>query len=187
MRKVAKIQWNEDYDLNDAVRWIAKRFGFSGRVENGDKSDDLADWKILANYDRIQEIEYSKNEIILKEYNEDILERFNYTVKIQPWLREGINESALAQARIGFYPGGDQITIPHFDKDGRFIGLRGRTLCKEEAELYGKYRPMKINKQLYNHPLGMNLYNLNFSKENIKSIQKAIVFEGEKSNLLYKS
>ena len=95
-------------------------------------------------------------------------------------MREGINESALAQARIGFYPGGDQITIPHFDKDGRFIGLRGRTLCKEEAELYGKYRPMKINKQLYNHPLGMNLYNLNFSKENIKSIQKAIVFEGKR-------
>ena len=187
VRKVAKIQWNEDYDLNDAVRWIAKRFGFSGRVENGDKSDDLADWKILANYDRIQEIEYSKNEIILKEYNDDILERFNYTAKIQPWLNEGINENAIAQARIGFYPGGDQITIPHFDKDGRFIGLRGRTLCKEEAELYGKYRPMKINKQLYNHPLGMNLYNLNFSKENIKSIQKAIVFEGEKSNLLYKS
>ena len=46
VRKVAKIQWNEDYDLNDAVRWIAKRFGFAGRVENGDKSDDLADWKI---------------------------------------------------------------------------------------------------------------------------------------------
>ena len=37
------------------------------------------------------------------------------------------------------------ITIPHFDKDGRFIGLRGRALCEEEAERFGKYRPLKIN------------------------------------------
>lgn len=46
---------------------------------------------------------------------------------------------------------------------------------------------MKINKVLYNHPLGMNLYNLNNSKDNIKIIKKAIVFEAEKSTLLYAS
>lgn len=40
---------------------------------------------------------------------------------------------------------------------------------------------------MYNHPLGMNLYNLNNSKNAIKIIKKAIVFEGEKSTLLYKS
>ena len=50
---------------------------------------------------------------------------------------------------IGFYPGGDQITIPHFDANGRFIGLRGRTMCVEEGEKYGKYRPVVINKNLY--------------------------------------
>ena len=88
---------------------------------------------------------------------------------------------------VGFYPGGDQITIPHFDIDGRFIGLRGRTLCKEEGEKYGKYRPVKIGKDLYNHPLGMNLYILNNSKHNISFMKKAIVFEGEKSCLLYQS
>ena len=33
----------------------------------------------------------------------------------------------------------------------------------------------------------MNLYNLNNSKENIKKIQKAIVFEGEKSCLQFKT
>ena len=40
---------------------------------------------------------------------------------------------------------------------------------------------------MYNHPLGFNLYNLNYSKDNIKLLQKAIVFEGEKSPLLYAS
>ena len=188
VRKVASIQWGEDYDLNDAVRWIAKRFGISGTLEDGKASDEIEDWKLLANYDRIQEIEpKTKSTVILKEYDPSILDRFNYQIKLTPWLREGISQEALNQARIGYYLGGDQITIPHFDKDGRFIGLRGRTMCKEEAELYGKYRPMKVNHQQYNHPLGMNLYNFNFSKDNISTIEKAIVFEGEKSTLLYKS
>ena len=185
--KIAKTQWNQDYDLNDAVRWVAQRFGFSGKHENRPEDEDLDDWKYLANYERIQNIEVKDNSIILKDYENDILERFNYEVKIGPWLREGITEEALKQAHIGFYPGGDQITIPHYDKDNRFIGLRGRTLCAEEGERFGKYRPMKVNGQLYNHPLGMNLYNFNNSKKNIGIMKKAIIFEGEKSSLLYQS
>lgn len=93
----------------------------------------------------------------------------------------------MRKARIGFYPGNDQITIPHYDTDGRFIGLRGRTLCKEDAERYGKYMPVKINKLRYTHPLGMNLYGFNWAKDNIKTVKKAIVFESEKSVLMYMS
>ena len=40
---------------------------------------------------------------------------------------------------------------------------------------------------MYNHPLGLNLYNLNNSKNNIKQIHTAIVFESEKSSLLFQS
>lgn len=184
--KVTKIQKDKDLDLNDAVRSLAQQFGIAGdRVEG--EEDELEDWKIFANYDRIQDIEIKTNEIVLKEYDNQILQRFNYDVKIEPWLQEGITEEALKHNCIGFYPGGDQITIPHFDKDGRFVGLRGRTLCKEEGELYGKYRPLKICGQTYNHPLGMNLYNYNLSKKNISLMEKAIIFEGEKSCLKYKS
>lgn len=185
--KVAKIQWGKEFDLNDAVRWIAQKFGFSGEHENRPEDEELDDWKYLANYERIQDIELKDNSIILKEYDKSILDRFNYDVKIGPWLREGITQVAIEQAQIGYYPGGDQITIPHFDKDGRFIGLRGRTLCADEGERFGKYRPMKINKELYNHPLGMNLYGLNWSKNNINVIKKAIIFESEKSVLMYGS
>ena len=185
--KVAKIQWNQEFDLNDAVRWIAQKFGFSGDHENRPEDEDLDDWKYLANYERIQDIELKDNSIILKEYDKSILDRFNYDVKIGPWLREGITQAAINQAQIGYYPGGDQITIPHFDKNGRFIGLRGRTLCADEGERYGKYRPMKINRELYNHPLGMNLYNFNNSKDKIAIMKKAFIFEGEKSSLLYQS
>ena len=184
--KVAQIQSNVEYDLNDAVRWIAFKFGMSTSFEI-DEEKKIEDWQFLGNYERIQGIELKDYSVVLKEYDDVILNRLNYNVRITPWIREGISHVALKNARIGFYPGGDQITIPHYDANGRFIGLRGRTLCTEEAEKYGKYRPVKINKQLYNHPLGMNLYNLNNSKDNIRRMEKAIVFESEKSCLLYQS
>ena len=52
---------------------------------------------------------------------------------------------------------------------------------------YGKYRPAYLKGKMYNHPLGFSLYNLNNSKKAISQFQKAIVFEGEKSTLLYAS
>ena len=186
--KVFEIQHNRKMDLNDAVRYIAAKHGYGGRLEDTPEESELQDWAILSNYDRIQNVELGEKKVVtLKEYDDVILERFNYDLKIGPWLREGISQEAIEQSRIGFYPGGDQITIPHFDAEGRFVGLRGRTLSQQEGELYGKYRPLRVNKMMYNHPLGMNLYNLNNSKDAIKIIKKAIVFEGEKSCLLYKS
>ena len=184
--KITKIQKKQEYDLNDAVRFIAYKFGLSGQVITEEETN-LLDWKLFDRYERIENLQPKNYNIVLKPYEDDILTRFNYKVKIAPWLSEGMTEEVLAAAGIGFYPGGDQITIPHFDKDGKFIGLRGRALCQEEAERFGKYRPLKINGQLYNHPLGMNLYNFNKAKDNIKKIGKAIVFESEKSCLLYAS
>ena len=184
--KVADIQQNKRYDLNDAVRALAYRFGIIDYIDE-DEQSGLEDWKIFNRYDRIDKIEVKNYDVCLKNYDDVILSRFNYNVKIGPWLDEGMTQDVLTKATIGFYPGGDQITIPHFDKDGRFIGLRGRALNKEEAERFGKYRPLRVNGELYNHPLGMNLYNLNNSKDNIQKIEKAIVFESEKSCLLYQS
>ena len=186
--KVFEIQHNKKVDLNEAVRYIAMRQGYSGRIEDALEEEGLEDWSILSNYNRIQNIEIGeKKNIVLKEYDDIILSRFNYKIKIAPWIKENISQEAIEKAKIGFYPGGDQITIPHFDADGRFIGVRGRALCQQECELYGKYRPLKVNQVLYNHPLGMNLYGLNWSKDVIKTIKKAIIFESEKSCLLYAS
>lgn len=121
---------------------------------------------------------FSVQNIELKEFDDIILTRFMYPI-ITPWEREGISRDVIKSAQIGYYPGGGQITIPHFDKNNRLIGIRGRQLGYEEAETFGKYRPLYINGILYNHPLGFNLYNLNNSKENIKNIQKVFVFEGK--------
>jgi hypothetical protein len=105
--KVARIQWGKEYDLNDAVRWVAKRFGLSGTVEDIPEVNS-EDWVYLNNYERIQEIEpKEQTEIFLKEYDKSILNKFNYNLKITPWLKEGISQEVLQKALIGYYPGGD--------------------------------------------------------------------------------
>ena len=182
-----KLQHDLEFDLNDAVRWIAQHFQLTGRETDAPTVEALDDWKILASYDRIQDIQIRLPNIILKEYDDSILERFNYNVILDPWLNEGISQEVLSHAEIGFYPAEAQITIPHFDKDGRFIGLRGRTLSDYDALLYGKYRPIVVNGTMYNHPLGMNLYNFNNSRRNIPKLKKAIIFESEKSCLKYQT
>lgn len=184
--KVMSIQHNLNYGLYDAVKWIARYFHIAGQEVDAPAEQGLEDWKILDNYERIKDIQYSVPHITLEEYDASILDRFNYNVKLRPWLNEGISQQVLDNAEIGFYPGKDQITIPHFDKDGRFIGLRGRTVCKED-EIYGKYRPLIVNGIQYNHPLGLNLYNFNNARCNIPKMKKAIVFESEKSTLLYRT
>ena len=183
--KVYDVQFRKELDLNEAVRYVAARFGLSG--EHIVEEDVPEDWKFLDNYDRLADIEVKDYTVCLKEFDPVILDRLNYNVQITPWLDEGIAQSVIEEARIGYYPGADMITIPHFDAAGRFVGLRGRALAQDDVERFGKYRPIKIMQQMYNHPLGMNLYNLDHSKENIKILGKAIIFESEKSCLLYRS
>lgn len=60
-------------------------------------------------------------------------------------------------------------------------------MCKDEGERYGKYRPLRIGNTIYSHPLGMNLYGLNWAKDQIPIVKKAVVFESEKSVLKYQS
>lgn len=176
-----------EWSLYNGVRFVANKFGISGEyIDAEDEFGGLPDMGIFDKYSRIKLLPEDQKRVQLKLYDYHILDRLCYP-KIGDWIDEGMTQEVLHDALIGFCPSTDQITIPHFDEDNRFIGLRGRALGKEEAALYGKYRPMQLNGQMYNHPLGLNLYNLNNSKENIKKFHKAIVFEGEKSCLLYRS
>ena len=103
-----------------------------------------------------------------------------------PWEEEGISKDIITHHHICYNPSSQAIVIPHYNINNELVGIRERTLIKEN-EIYGKYRPMYLNRQMYNHPLGFNLYNLNNSKDNIKRTKKVIVFEGEKSPLLFAS
>lgn len=182
--KVSKIQRNQKQELYDAMDYIASYFGINGVEAPKQDNQELKDWEIFKRHNlRTGGI---KRDVSLPEYDKTILTRFSYP-RIQRWEREGISAETVRRNQIGYYPGGEQITIPHFDINGRLVGIRGRALAEDEADRYGKYRPLLINKQLYNHPLSMNLYNINNSKDNLRKARVAVVFESEKSCLMYQS
>ena len=184
--KVFEIQYDKEIDLNDAIRYVAGKFGIAGEYVSEENFSE--DWRIFEAYSRIQEIESKNYNVELKEYDSTILDRLNYNIKIQPWIDEDITQEVMDLARIGFYPGADQITIPHYDASGRFVGLRGRSMAQDDVEMWGKYRPLRLNRETqFNHPLGMNLYGLNWASKAIKIFGKAIIFESEKSVLKYMS
>lgn len=181
--KVAKNQKDVKWELYDAMCFIADYFGFEGEQQE-EKEEELADWSVFSRH-KHDEVKLP-NKVILPEYNPIILTRFAYP-RISSWEEEGIKPEIARQNIIGYYAGGEQITIPHFDEDGRLIGIRGRYLSDENADRYGKYRPLYINKTLYNHPLSMNLYNFNHARPQIAKRHLALVFESEKACLMYQS
>ena len=189
MIKIADIQFHQIWDLDQAVRFLVYRLGIDVPREENEEDPVLLkqDFDYFDKINRVKELDIKNYTTLLNPYDEKILNRFNYNVKITPWINEGMNQETLDKYRIGFYPGTDVITIPHYDINDNFVGLRGRALVREDAEKYGKYRPVRIGKTLYNHPLGFNLYGLEKNKDRIKLMQKAVIFEGEKSVLLFDS
>lgn len=183
--KVNKTNGIKNFSLSHAIAFVAKYFGYTSETfEFENNQDSIEDWKIINDFKRNKE-KNSSQIIELKTYDDKILNYLPHPF-IYPWYREGITFEVMNSKRICYDPIYEGVIIPHYDMEGNLIGIRERTLIKEN-EVYGKYRPAIINGQMYNHPLSFALYNLNWSKDNIKKIQKAIVFEGEKSTLLYAS
>ena len=186
VRKQKTISTGEEWSLPKAIAFVAAYFGYSSQTfDFGQDKEILKDWEILSNYERINNYEEKQQIVELKKFDAKIL-HFLPRPRISIWEREGIKKDIIMSRGIAYDPKNEGIVIPHFDIDGNLIGIRERTLIKE-MEKNGKYMPAKLNNKMYNHPLSFNLYNLNNSKDAISIIQKAIVFEGEKSTLLYAS
>ena len=133
--------------------------------------------------DRYQRRERESN---LEVYPKGVLSVFE---KIYPsqWLEEGITKEAMDKFDILFSISQNKIIIPHYNIDGELVGIRGRALDEWEIENVGKYRPVQIEQKWYKHPLSLNLYGLNQTKENIQKYGYVYLFEGEKSVLLMDS
>lgn len=99
------------------------------------------------------------------------------------WLNDGITKDSMDDFNILFSVGRNKIIIPHYSINGDLVGIRGRALDPWEVENVGKYAPVRIEDTIYRHPLGLNLYGLNKTKENIKENGVCFLFEAEKSVL----
>ena len=174
-----------DWQIFDAVAYVSKFFNlFDFEFENINYENELPDWQIFEKYEENNE-SHEDQRVELKIFDTSILTHLPKP-RIQPWEDEGITREVMLHRGIAYDPRAQAIVIPHYDIHGNLIGIRERTLVKEE-EANGKYRPAILNYQMYNHPLSFNLYNLNNSKNQIKLMKKVIVFEGEKGPMLYAS
>lgn len=182
--KINKLD-NMDYSLPQAIRFITNYYGIVVETEISENQENLQDWQILNKYDRSSSQEKEEKIVEMKFYDDKILQYLPHP-RILNWEKEGITREVMEECGICYDPSYQGIVIPHYNIDGKLVGIRERTLIKEN-ENNGKYKPAILNYKQYNHPLGFNLYNLNNSKENIKKIKKVFVFEGEKSCLLYRS
>ena len=122
----------------------------------------------------------------LPSYPKEVMESFVQYYPIE-WLNDGISKEAMDKFGIRFSPSQNKIIIPHYDVGGRLVGIRGRALNEEDTENWGKYMPVQIEGKWYSHPLSLNLYGLNQTKENIKATGIAYIAEGEKSVLQFES
>ena len=122
----------------------------------------------------------ARKEVQLPEYSKNVLDCF---VKHYPpeWLNDGITKEAMDAFDISYSIAHNKIIIPHYDIEGRLIGIRGRALNDWEVENVGKYAPIHIEQTWYKHPLSMNLYGLNVTKKNIRAHSICFLFESEKS------
>jgi len=119
-------------------------------------------------------------------YNSGVLDCFIKTYPSE-WLNDGISRAAMDKFNIRYSISQNKIIIPHYDVNGRLIGIRGRALNKWEVENIGKYAPIWIEDTCYKHPLGMNLYGLYENKENIRRTGICYLVESEKSVLQFDS
>ena len=184
VRKIYRLK-NVDMSLYDAELFIINYFCFEIVGDFYKNRTSIDDFAILSKYEGNMQGSTQQKSVALKIYDEKILKNFPFK-RIGSWEREGITEEVMRARGIKFDPKEFGIIIPHYNINNELVGIRERTLIKD-LEVYGKYRPAILNGKMYNHPLGFNLYNLNNSKENIKLIKKAIIFEGEKGCLMYSS
>ena len=71
----------------------------------------------------------------MKSHNKKILD-FLPKPRILPWEEEGISNAVIRHHHICYNPSSQAIVIPHYDKDNNLVGIRERTLIKEN-EIYG--------------------------------------------------
>lgn len=162
------------------------KYNFQRDVIDFIKTD--AQYTAGINFDSVQYVsianKYKRREVNkLQIIPENVLQSFtDYYAK--EWIDEGITPKECKKFNIKFSISQNKIVIPHYDINGKLVGIRGRALNPDEIEEKGKYRPITIENHTYAHPLSLNLYGLNETKKAIKRKHYCIVFEGEKSVLL---
>lgn len=143
----------------------------------------ISDIKVSKNNIDLSKYRYDARLPQLPEYSSSVLSCF-IPYHHPQWLKDGIKPEVMDKFHIGFSLGQNKITIPHYDINGRLVGIRGRAFRSEDLEAGQKYMPLHIGDIWYSHQLNFNLYGIYEHKEGIRARRSAIIAEAEKSVLL---
>lgn len=185
---ICKIRNIKKEKFSEAVKYIALKVGKGYREERIGFQDKNLPKEIrqeIMTMDSILEkrrYQLKKQVVIDKFYDDKILNYFDRNTYYSGWIEDGISIKSMNKFGISWYEYQKHIIIPHYNIDGKLVGIRRRSLKPEDAD--NKYMPEYIQGVLYDHPLGLNLYGLEENKDYIKKVKRAIIVEGEKSVLL---
>lgn len=133
------------------------------------KIDNVEDWKFT-------------------EYRPSVMQSFSRNKKyLRIWEREGISFETMDKFGIKFDLINNRMVIPIYNHEGVFVGAKVRNFDQDEVENGRKYMPLIHNGLVYTYDRGKVLFGLNFNKRDIRHAKRAILFEAEKSTLLYSS
>jgi hypothetical protein len=173
----------KDLNLPQSINYICTLLGISD-IKYGFTDDRISvinDWDFINayknNYNRI-----NKKEKEVLSLNKNILNIFQ-PIYTSDWINDGITKEVMIKYDILYSTLKQSIIIPHFNINNDLIGIRQRAILDFDVDNYGKYTPVSICGNMYNHPLGLNLYGINENKEIIKKKGKVMLVESEKGVL----
>ena len=173
-QKFIKVNEDKEVSEEEAINYVSHCLKHLIHYEEHYKEPDL----------NLSKYQFDKAIPELPEYSSTVLSCFTHYYH-PLWLKDGITKEAMDKFKIGFSISQNKIVIPHFDINGRLIGIRARTLNEQEIKECGnKYMPIQVGDILYAHQLQFNLYGIYEHKEGIRKRRCAIIAEGEKSVLL---
>lgn len=172
--------------FKEAFQYVAKFKGIDihGIKPKGiiKKEKENTDLRFL----RLHRKKVEKRKIILPTYSENVLNVFDDYMP-STWYGEGISMTIATYFEIKIYINQQKAILPHRDINGKLVGIRSRNFNQWQIDNGMKYMPIKIQGLTYKYPMNFNLYGLYQNKANIKRFKKVVIFESEKSVLLYGS
>lgn len=172
-----------NWNFGQAFHFLAEYKGISVVVKRergfGLEKKVIKDWDFISRYRKKEKTPVRP----LMEFDKNKLNVFS-NVYPSSWESEGISTDAMKKFNIMFHLPTWKAVIPHYDMNGRLVGIRGRAFLEQDILAGKKYMPMFIEGVSYRHPLQYNLYGLYQNIETIKKLKKIIIFEGEKSVLM---
>lgn len=162
----------------DAYKFIIQFF----HIKDDGSSDEIRpltdDWNIFQTMEDF--VKLSDDEKVNKPIQENLLEYFYPLAAPEEWQKDHITPEVMRYYGIRVDSALHKIIIPHRNKEGDLIGIRGRTYDPFELEEGKKYMPVFIQGDMYNHMLGKNLFGLFENQETIKRTKKVLIVESEK-------